>query len=181
MTLPVLKTNRLTLRPLSLDDANRVVELVGDFEVSKMLSVVPHPYAREDAVWWISQTAAFAEGGERAFAIEDESGLIGAISVGRAGPEPDFGYWLGKAYWGRGYMSEAARAVLAWHFGEAPETTVLSGALNENPASLNVLRKLGFHKPHSIRLPIRARGEDLPATQVRLTFKAFRAEGHVTS
>lgn len=181
MSLPVLKTERLTLRPLTLEDADRVRALVGDYDVSKMLSVVPHPYNREDAVWWINQTAAFDEDGERAFAIDDGSGLIGAISVGRAGPEPDFGYWLGKPYWGRGFMSEAARAVLTWHFGESPETTVTSGALNENPASLNVLRKLGFDDPHAILLPIRARGEDLPATKFRLTLEAFQAEEPVLS
>ena len=181
MTLPVLKTERLTLRSLSLEDADRVVALVGDYDVSKMLSVVPHPYTRDDALWWINQSAAFADDGERAFAIDDGDGLIGAISVGRAGPEPDFGYWLGKPYWGRGLMCEAARTVLAWLFATAPETIVMSGALNENPASQNVLRKLGFGDPRAILLPIRARGEDLPATHFRLTFEAFQATEPVPS
>lgn len=181
MSLPVLKTKRLTLRPLSHTDADRVVALVGDYEVSKMLSVVPHPYSQEDAVWWINQTAAFDAHGERAFAIDDGSGLIGAISVGRARPEPNFGYWLGKPYWGRGLMSEAARAVLAWHFEASPQTTVMSGALNENPASLKVLRKLGFDDPRATLLPIRARGEELPATQLRLTVETFQAEETVLS
>jgi len=81
MSLPVLKTERLVLRPLKLSDADRVTALVGDFEVARMLSVVPHPYSTEDAVWWINQTAAFTDGGERAFAIDDGMGLIGAVLI----------------------------------------------------------------------------------------------------
>jgi len=104
-----------------------------------------------------------------------------AVSVGRAGPEPDFGYWLGRPYWGKGLMSEAARAVLAWHFAAFPQAQVMSGALNENPASLNVLRKLGFGAPCPCLLPIRSRGEELPGTQLKLTAEAFVAIAEAVS
>jgi len=65
MILPVLKTERLVLRPPACSDADRVVKLVGNYEVACMLSVVPHPYDTDDALWWINQTAAFADGGVR--------------------------------------------------------------------------------------------------------------------
>ncbi|POF34236.1 GNAT family N-acetyltransferase [Roseibium marinum] len=181
MSLPVLKTARLVLRPVAQGDADRIVELVGNFDVARMLSLVPHPYRREDALWWIDQTCAYADGGERAFAIDEGSGLIGAVSVGRDGPAPEFGYWLGKPYWGRGLMTEAGRAALAWYFEAFRDASILSGALDENSASLNVLRKLGFAGPHPHRLRIKSRGQDLPGTRVRLTFETFNSAARVLS
>jgi len=175
MSLPVLKTERLTLRPLTTRDLPAVVRLAGDYEVSKMMSLVPHPYGHEDAVAWFNQHADQKENGERAFAIDNGEGLIGVISVGRPVVEPDFGYWLGKPYWGRGYMTEAGRAVLSWLFEVTPEVTIMSGALTENPASLNVLGKLGFDGIGPYRIPVRARGEELPGTRMKLDRTGFLA------
>jgi len=78
-------------------------------------------------------------------------------------------------------MSEAAFAALDWHFQKFPDTPVLSGALDANPASLNVLRKLGFSEPHPYQLSIRSRGQDLPGTRVRLTREAFDRQGRPVS
>ncbi len=173
--LPVIETERLTLRPVVQEDLPVLTRRIGDFDVAKMLARVPHPFSMADARGWLEGNCGNRTGGERAFAIDDGSGLIGVVSTGVPSGEPDFGYWLGKDFWGRGYMTEAGRAALGWLFGTTDANTVASGALNENPASLNVLRKLGFGEEEPYTLSIRSRGEDLPGTRVRLGRLRFEA------
>ncbi|MCV0429886.1 MAG: GNAT family N-acetyltransferase [Roseibium sp.] len=173
MSLPDLRTGRLLLRPVRPDDLAGIARQIGDIDVAKMLTTVPHPYAIEDAKAWFDQTAAQRRGGERAFAIDNGDGLVGVVSVGRSEGKPEFGYWLGKDHWGKGIMTEAGRAALAWHFGCFPELPVMSGALDENRASLNVLSKLGFSETGPYKLKILSRGQALPATRMTLNHAAF--------
>jgi len=174
--LPEIRTGRLLLRPVTSEDLPVIARLIGDFEVARMLSLVPHPYALEDARAWHGQNAGQTENGERAFAIDKDDGLIGVVSVGRPVEEPDLGYWLARNCWGQGYMTEAGRAALAWLFEATETATVMSGALVENPASLNVLKKLGFEEAGPYLIPVRARGEELPGTRVKLRRERFLAE-----
>ena len=177
MTLPDLRTGRLQLRPVRPDDLAAIVRQIGDFDVAKMLTTVPHPYSTQDAMSWFVQTAAQMEDGERAFAIDRGEGLVGVVSTGRPGKEPEFGYWLGQDHWGKGIMTEAGHVVLAWQFDRFPNDTVLSGALDENRASLNVLSKLGFTRTGPYDLKIMSRSKVLPGTRMALCKEVFlRAE-----
>lgn len=176
--IPVqLRSRRLTLRPPAWSDAERLTELIGDYDVAKMLSVVPHPYAMEDAHWWLNQIASEGQEGECAFAIDDGSGLIGAVSLGRPGAYPILGYWLGRPYWGQGYMTEAASVVLDWFFATSGLHAIRSGALVDNPMSMNVLEKLGFRRGEQRELHIRARGETMLSNRVSLLRKDFFDKG----
>ncbi|MBN9668703.1 GNAT family N-acetyltransferase [Labrenzia aggregata] len=150
-----------------------ITRLIGDFAVSRMLSVVPHPYSVEDAETWFLQTEGQTGNGERVFAIELDSRAAGAVSVGKPAEAPEFGYWLGRSYWGRGFMTEAGRAALAWLFETTDTQTVMSGALDENTASLNVLSKLGFTGAHTYSLSVKSRGETLPGMRVQLSRERF--------
>jgi RimJ/RimL family protein N-acetyltransferase len=173
MMLPVLKTTRLTLRPPEEADLDRIVELIGDYEVSKMLAVVPHPYTHQDGRDWLARTAGSVEDGEVVFAIDHGDGLMGCVSVGKLPSRPSLGYWLGRPYWGKGYMSEAACAVLTWVFEKHGIDTVFSQAMDENPASLNVMRKLGFSVEGRGSCESMARGVARPATRTRLEREVF--------
>ncbi|MGI9393232.1 MAG: GNAT family N-acetyltransferase, partial [Boseongicola sp.] len=84
--LPTLWTPRLTLRPLELTDADAIVEGVGNYDVSKWLSVVPYPYDRTDADWFLEKTI---ESRAPIWAIYDDTGLQGLIGL-----ENELGYWL---------------------------------------------------------------------------------------
>ncbi|MEO9527074.1 GNAT family N-acetyltransferase [Roseibium sp.] len=173
MSLPVIRTGRLEVRPVTPEDLPAISAQIGEFDVAKMLAVVPHPYTLEDAQGWFEQSWVRQADGARNFAIDNGTGLIGVVSLGRPSETPNFGYWLGKAHWGRGYMSEAGRAALGWLFVATETQTVVSGALDENTASLNVLSKLGFETAGPYTLAIRSRGQDLPGTRMKLTRTAF--------
>jgi [ribosomal protein S5]-alanine N-acetyltransferase len=150
----IITTPRLTLRPYEAADATRVCELLGNFEVAKMLSRAPHPYALEDAQNWIAKQAdLWAAGTDFVYAITTQSdGLIGAMGLHpsqhpevTSKPNLELGYWFGQPYWGQGYATEAGRAVVE-AFDEAfPSYALIAGHFTENPQSGHVLEKLGFH------------------------------------
>ncbi len=100
MSIPVLTTARLRLRPVTPADAPAIVEGVGDWDVAKWLAVVPHPYTADDAREFIEVIAPGAEG----LWVIDDGALAGIISV-----EGEIGYWLARDRWGRGYATEAGR------------------------------------------------------------------------
>jgi [ribosomal protein S5]-alanine N-acetyltransferase len=150
----IITSDRLTLRPFTMADAARVCTLIGDFDVSKMLSRVAHPYTLEDAHSWLSMHPANrASGTDFPFAIStQDSGVIGAIGLhsGRSIVNDvqdafELGYWLGKPYWGLGYATEAGRALLAAFDSDLGPRPLISRHFTENPQSGHVLKKLGFH------------------------------------
>ena len=150
----IITSDRLTLRPLTLADAARVCELVGNYDVSKMISRAPYPYALEDANQWIGTHAALrAAGTDFPYAITtQEDGLIGVIGLHASARLSDvvtgafeLGYWVGQPYWGLGYATEAGRALIAAFDADLGPTPLVSGHFTENPQSGHVLEKLGFH------------------------------------
>ncbi|WP_346913373.1 GNAT family N-acetyltransferase [uncultured Roseibium sp.] len=170
---PVIRTERLMLRPPAESDLERIVDLIGDYDVSKMLALVPHPYTRDHGIDWLSQANTGKPGCETVFALDAGDGLIGCVSLGKLPNDPTLGYWLGRPYWGRGYMSEAAGAALAWLFANHPIDELTSQAMDENPASLKVLRKLGFSDDSKGTCESLARGEGRPSTVLRIKRNAF--------
>jgi [ribosomal protein S5]-alanine N-acetyltransferase len=149
----IITSARLTLRPFTLADAARVCDLIGDFEVSKMVSRAPYPYRLEDAHNWLGTHAEMrAAGTDFPYAITtSDNGVIGAIGLHAtqrlahlAADAFELGYWLGKAYWGHGYATEAGRALIAAYDIDVGKA-IVSGHFTENPQSGHVLEKLGFH------------------------------------
>ncbi|MEM8576903.1 MAG: GNAT family N-acetyltransferase [Pseudomonadota bacterium] len=160
-----LTTQRLTLRPVSERDAGPIARLIGDLAVARWLTHVPHPYAEADAVDFIARH----RDAPATYAITLANALIGCVSL-----RAELGYWLGVPYWGRGYATEAARAVLAAHFG-ARGTSVRSGYHEGNDASRNVLTKLGFVPDGVDVQTVRSLGSSVNVLKMRLTRAAWRA------
>jgi RimJ/RimL family protein N-acetyltransferase len=79
------------------------------------------------------------------FLIEHDGAAVGMVGVDWRHPAaPELGYWLGVAYWGRGFGTEAARAVIDFTFEEFCIENLFSGARVTNPASRKILEKCGF-------------------------------------
>jgi RimJ/RimL family protein N-acetyltransferase len=90
--------------------------------------------------------------------------LIGGIGIRRdANGDDEFGYWLTPSAWGRGYATEAGRAVVRMARESLRLKRLVSGHFIDNPASGKVLRKLGF-RPTGRVVPraSRARGIEVP-------------------
>ncbi|QUD86555.1 GNAT family N-acetyltransferase [Phenylobacterium montanum] len=143
---PKIETRRLALRAPAFSDAPRVAALANDLGVARMTTRIPHPYSRGEAEGFLARMAALDYRREAVFAIEHEDdgvvGLIGMHPTGQFGPE--IGYWLGRPWWGRGFATEAALALLSWIKQEKRARAVISGHFIDNPASGRVLQKAGF-------------------------------------
>jgi RimJ/RimL family protein N-acetyltransferase len=163
-----IATERLVLRPVAEADIDAIVAGIGDFEVSKMLARVPWPYGRGDA---LSFLAATREAGSRnlALTIADQGGLVGGLGLTGLRSEREFGYWLARPAWGKGYATEAGRAFLAYLFDEAGLDIVRSGVFHDNPASLRVQQKLGFERIGTHMVRCLARGRDIEHIDTILT------------
>ena len=121
--------------------------LAGAREVAATTLAIPHPYPDGAAEEWISGH----EGRDDAtFAIErrEDGALVGAIGLRmeRAHDRAELGYWIGVPYWGHGYATEAARAVVRYGFETEGLNRIFAFHFVSNPASGRVLEKIGMRK-----------------------------------
>jgi ribosomal-protein-alanine N-acetyltransferase len=169
--MTTIRTPRLLLRPFEEADARRVAYLAGEYDVAKMCGRVPHPYTMASAYDFIDiMRKGRASGAEHAFAVTAPiDGLVGAAGVTRVGPKGsetyEIGYWFGMPYWGLGYASETGRGLMDWAREALGAKVFAAGHFNDNPASGNVLKKLGFVEAGRQELFGLARQRTSPATR----------------
>lgn len=153
---PELSTRRLLLRPLEQGDAPAIRAMAGTLEVAEN-TFLPHPYKEEKAKEFIaSRKKAWEEGAEVSFAITvTESGtfagVIGLKDIEAGYRRAEMGYWLGVAYWGKGYATEAACETLRFAFGRLELNRVFAACFHTNPASCRVLEKAGMKQEGVLR------------------------------
>ena len=146
-----LETDRLVLRAPAHSDAPRIAALAYDFDVARMTTAIPHPFDLSDAADFLVRMKD--EPGQPLFAVEAPGeGLIGLVGLHpNERNDLEIGYWLGRAYWGAGYMTEAVRAAVAWAAGTCGRRTLFSGHFADNEASGRVLCKADFLYTGEIR------------------------------
>ncbi len=138
----VLETDRLVLRQPTLADVKAIAQVVGDKRVSVNLRRVPHPYTTDDAISFVTTVAATID---TVFLVERERAAVGLVGVSWENEgAPELGYCFGVEHWGKGYATEAARAVIDYAFEEFAIGQLHAGARVLNPASRHVLEKCGF-------------------------------------
>lgn len=171
-----LITRRLTLRPPRRADAVPLARLIGDWDVVKMLGQPPYPYEERHARAWIADIGlAMRNGREHAFVVElpsePDAGPVGVVGLqprGTVGTR-ELGYWIGRPYWGLGYMTEAAGRVVRFGFEELALSRITSGHYVDNPASGRVLQKLGFRDAGAAERECVARGAPVASCEFELT------------
>lgn len=161
----IAHTDRLVLRHYAASDADTVARLIGDYAVSQWLTSVPYPYERADAL------AFFDEHGsnDRVCAVTYDDRLIGCVSI-----LGELGYWYGAPFWGQGFATEAAQALLDVHFSGC-DADVASGYLSGNTGSRRVLEKLGFVETEQRSTYCLSRKCDVANHKMVLTHAAWRA------
>jgi RimJ/RimL family protein N-acetyltransferase len=165
---PVRATARLRLRAPRRDDASAIAALANDRRIAENTARIPHPYTLADAEGFLGYLAESET--ETAFAITlaDDAliGLCGLLMKPRKTPE--IGYWLGVPYWGHGYATEAARAVVDHAFEDLGLDRLEAGARVSNPASRRVLEKCGFQWNSVTLLRIHSIASSAPVDRFRL-------------
>jgi RimJ/RimL family protein N-acetyltransferase len=168
-----IRSERLFLRPGWPEEWADLLALIDDESVVRNLARAPWPYTAEDAKAFAARqhermlpnffvTLPGAEGAR----------LIGSVGLGRDGGQVELGYWIGRPYWGQGYATEAARAVLSLA-RTLGHKRVLASHFVDNPASGRVLRKLGFCPTGVVRDRFSlGRGGEAPAQQLSVVLGA---------
>ena len=142
-TSPPVATERLSLRPLTPDDAAEVQCLTDDPSITDAISFLKSPFTRADA------EALIAQRGERdcPFGIRQRAdgflvGYAGAHLRGET--EIEVGYWIAARSHGQGYATEALQALVAMLANRYPGHRIIAECRPENGASWRVLEKAGF-------------------------------------
>jgi ribosomal-protein-alanine N-acetyltransferase len=166
--LPTLETPRLILRKLTMDDAQDQFEYAVDRELAHLGLWQPFETLQdsiddiEDLLEGYRTGTAFEWGVEH----RADRRMIGRLGLGQyhaMDKRADLGYAYNRNYWGKGYATEAAKAVLKFGFETMGLYRVGAVALYDNHASHHVLEKLGMQREGIRRgaTAIRGRHEDL--------------------
>jgi len=140
------RTKRLTLRPGWREDARALSQAIGREAVATRLARVPWPYALGDAEAFLANPRGSTDPLFLIFVHEGvEVRLIGGIGIhAEADGARQLGYWLTPDAWGRGYATEAGKAVVAMARHALGYKRLHAWHFVDNPASGRVLTKLGF-------------------------------------
>lgn len=140
---PTLRTRRLVLRPAQMGDAPMIARHANDRQIAEMTSRIPHPYTLGHAEAFLAGL-----GDERVFAIVDpQEGTflgIGSLQACETPGVVELGYWLGRPFWGRGFATEAAQALVDHAFADLEQDEVEVRCRVVNGASRRVIEKCGF-------------------------------------
>jgi RimJ/RimL family protein N-acetyltransferase len=137
----VMRTKRLNLRDLAESDAERIAEFAGDWDIARMTARIPFPYSVPLAHQWMREL----EPGEFVRTIDFDGELIGAVGyLPCEDGSAEIGYWIGKPWWGRGFATEAAGALVRYCFTKGGYSRLTCCHFVDNPASARVIVKLGF-------------------------------------
>lgn len=149
-----LETKRLIMRPWEITDAESLFEYAKDPDIGPMAGWPAHKSIEESRVSIVNVLSA-----PECYAICEKGTdkAIGAISLKLNGnndltkrdDECEMGFWMGKPFWGRGYMPEAAEELLRHGFEDLRMTTVWVGYYDGNEKSKRVQEKLGFQYHHT--------------------------------
>lgn len=158
------RTKRLLLRPGWVEDAPALAQAIGDEAVVRNLARAPFPYTEADARSFLGMNDEPLLPRFLIFSrTRGAPRLIGGCGVHRdQDGAPELGYWIARPYWGLGFATEAARAVV--NIARATGIGKLKAShMIDNPASGKVLRKLGFRPTGRVEPRFSAsRGEHVP-------------------
>jgi RimJ/RimL family protein N-acetyltransferase len=142
---PVLITERLVLRPPHDDDIPDLARLAASRRIADMLARMPHPYGVREARAFIDMSRKERGAGcVHAVTTAENGAFVGCAGLNGTERGLELGYWIGEPYWGLGYATEAAHALVDLAF-RATQIQVLHVACRAiNGSSRRVIHKCGF-------------------------------------
>ena len=145
-----LKTKRLVIRELRIEDLADLVRQINNLNVSKYLEKVPYPYTREDGEWFINKCIKDSKKKPRKnyeLVIVFKGNIVGVIGltdIDTFHGTATLGYWLSEKYWKKGIMYEASSEIVRFGFENLGLRRIDVGAYTDNMGSNALIKKLGF-------------------------------------
>jgi RimJ/RimL family protein N-acetyltransferase len=145
MIVPEIETPRLKLRAFTEADIPELLPLIGAREIAATTLRIAHPYTEQNARDFLAKARDedkiwLAIIGRADGALLGGVGLMLELEHQRA----ELGYWVGVPYWGNGYATEAAQAMLQYGFEALELHRILAACMTHNSASGKILVKLGM-------------------------------------
>jgi RimJ/RimL family protein N-acetyltransferase len=143
------------VREWRLDDALSLAMHANDRRISlNMRDAFPHPYTAADAAAFLAIAVSMQP--RTWFAVTVDGEAVGGIGYTLHGDvervSAEIGYWLGAAFWGRGIMTAALRAVTTYAFREHPELRrIYAVPYVTSIASAHILEKTGYRLEGRLR------------------------------
>jgi RimJ/RimL family protein N-acetyltransferase len=158
-----LNTERLKLREITQQDFKEVHEYASDLETVKYMPFGPN--TEEETREFISRNLKRQQEEPRTdygfgIILKHENRFIGACGIHAVTKvQASIGYILNQKYWGHGYATEAAKALVDFLFSKLGVHRVYASCDPENHASIRVLEKLGMSLEGRLRENMNIRGE----------------------
>lgn len=153
---PSLVTDRLLLNQIKPVDIPLIVAYAGNMKIIQNTRTMPFPYYEEDAIAWINMAnQGFRAKDNYMFAMRfkaDESFMGGiGLTLDVAQNRAELGYWLAEKFWGKGYTTEAVKAILQFGFEELNLNKIIAVYLTTNAASGKVMIKNNMVKEAELK------------------------------
>lgn len=162
--LPILETERIRLRPLSIRDASQVFEYASEPDVAKFVTW-EHHRTLSDSMHFLHQiTQQYKEGIVSPWGIvyKEENRLIGTGGYHwwhKEHARAEFGFAISSAYWNRGLMTEALAEIIRFGFEIMGLNRIEASCYPENSASEKVMVKCGLTFEGTIRESVFIKGK----------------------
>jgi len=159
---PAIETERLILSQLKEEDLPFVTEYLQDKIFSDVTSNIPYPYTGEHAKFWMKMSReSFENNIGYTFAVRNKEGqILGAIGLhDRDDDKAELGYWMGKPFWNKGYITEAATALIDFGFNELQINKIYATYFLDNPASGRIMEKIGMEKEALLKQHLKKDGK----------------------
>lgn len=160
---PTLDRTRLCIRLPRASDVPHIRAIAND-KIVHRFTLQPWPYEKRHAVAFVKfARTQFRKGMgvHRLICLKPEMTVVGVIGLSLGRTQDRHGeiwYWLGSAFWNRGYATEAVRLVLEDAFGALKLNRVCAGSVPANTASTAVLERVGFVVEGQLRQHRKLRG-----------------------
>ncbi len=145
MIIPDIDTARLKLRAFTEADIPALLPLIGAREIAATTLRIAHPYTEQNARDFMAK-AREADKIWLAITQRADGRLCGGVGLmlDLEHQRAELGYWVGVPYWGNGYATEAAEAMLQYGFTALKLHRILASCMTHNSASGKILLKLGM-------------------------------------
>ncbi|MCM3734977.1 GNAT family N-acetyltransferase [Bacillus cytotoxicus] len=160
---PTLITERLRLRPLTIDDATDVFEYASNLEIATYTVWYPHETLEDSQIFVQSILDQYEKGEIATYGIELKNekkiiGTCGFIDYEKNHHKAELAYALSPNYWGQGFATEAAKACIHYGFAILQLNRIEAGCHASNTQSERVMKRLGMQYEGTMRKDMFVKG-----------------------
>ncbi|WP_243354391.1 GNAT family N-acetyltransferase [Bacillus litorisediminis] len=177
---PILETERLLLRPITLADKEAIFDYSSRPEAAQYVTWEAHKSLSDTQTFLDFVLNQYESGGVAPWGmvIKATNQLIGTIdfvSWNKSHQYGEIGYVCSPDYWGNGYTPEAGQALLRFGFEKMGLVRIQARTFAENQASQRVLKKLGMTYEGTMRKAMKVKGNHWDITMYSILNKEYKS------